>query len=244
MATGATKRSLATTGSTPRSSPNELPQIAVRLGRLLLGAVPRGLGARHAAAAGPTLRRQGGAAVLESGSSPGARSPIATTCASWAETRSCDPRRAARLVSADPATLDASTPRASVLSRLLYLNARTYLLDDLLPKMDRMTMAHGLEARSPFLDRALFEYAALLPDAYKRRGRRGKIVLKKALASRIPDAILRRRKQGFGVPLGRLVPHRPQGRGRGHSSGQPAVRQAHPACRPPPARRRAPERRA
>ena len=42
----------------------------------------------------------------------------------------------------------------SLLSRLLYLNARTYLLDDLLPKMDRMSMAHGLETRSPFLDRA------------------------------------------------------------------------------------------
>jgi asparagine synthase (glutamine-hydrolysing) len=91
---------------------------------------------------------------------------------------------------------------ASLLSRLLYLNARTYLLDDLLPKMDRMTMAHGLEARSPMLDRALIEYVATLPDGLKRRGGRGKIVLKKAVADMLPPGIVTRRKHGFGVPLG------------------------------------------
>jgi asparagine synthase (glutamine-hydrolysing) len=91
---------------------------------------------------------------------------------------------------------------ASPLGRLLYLNIRTYLLDDLLPKMDRMTMAHGLEARSPLLDRGLMEYVASLPDAYKRRGTRGKIVLKQAVEDLLPPAIVRRRKHGFGVPLG------------------------------------------
>jgi asparagine synthase (glutamine-hydrolysing) len=90
---------------------------------------------------------------------------------------------------------------ASTLSRLQYLNFRTYLLDDLLPKMDRMTMAHGLEARSPLLDRALVEYVASLPDAFKRRGGRGKIVLKQAVADLLPESTLRRRKHGFGVPL-------------------------------------------
>jgi asparagine synthase (glutamine-hydrolysing) len=90
----------------------------------------------------------------------------------------------------------------SLLSRLLYLNARTYLLDDLLPKMDRMAMAHGLETRSPFLDRALAEYVATLPDAYKRAGRRGKVVLKKAVEDLLPGGIITRRKHGFGVPLG------------------------------------------
>jgi asparagine synthase (glutamine-hydrolysing) len=90
----------------------------------------------------------------------------------------------------------------SLLSRLLYLNARTYLLDDLLPKMDRMTMAHGLEARSPMLDRELMEYVAGLPDGLKRRGGRGKVVLKKAVADMLPSAILSRPKHGFGVPLG------------------------------------------
>ena len=91
---------------------------------------------------------------------------------------------------------------SSLLSRLLYLNARTYLLDDLLPKMDRMSMAHGLETRSPMLDRALIEYVAGLPDRLKRRGGRGKIVLKKAVSDLLPPEIVARRKHGFGVPLG------------------------------------------
>jgi asparagine synthase (glutamine-hydrolysing) len=93
-------------------------------------------------------------------------------------------------------------PGRSLLSRLLYLNARTYLLDDLLPKMDRMAMAHGLETRSPFLDRALAEYVATLPDEFKRSGRHGKIVLKKAIEDLLPAQILKRKKHGFGVPLG------------------------------------------
>jgi asparagine synthase (glutamine-hydrolysing) len=93
-------------------------------------------------------------------------------------------------------------PRASLLSRLLYLNARTYLLDDLLPKMDRMTMAHGIETRSPMLDRALAEYVAALPDAMKRRGSHGKIVLKQIARELLPDDIVDRPKHGFGLPLG------------------------------------------
>jgi asparagine synthase (glutamine-hydrolysing) len=68
--------------------------------------------------------------------------------------------------------------------------------------MDRMTMAHGLEARSPLLDRALFEYVAGLPDGLKRRGAQGKVVLKEAVRDLLPPGILRRRKHGFGVPLG------------------------------------------
>jgi asparagine synthase (glutamine-hydrolysing) len=91
----------------------------------------------------------------------------------------------------------------SLLSGLLYLNARTYLLDDLLPKMDRMTMAHGLEARSPLLDRPLAEYVATLPDALKRQGSRGKVVLKRAVRDLLPPSIVNRKKHGFGVPLGR-----------------------------------------
>jgi asparagine synthase (glutamine-hydrolysing) len=92
---------------------------------------------------------------------------------------------------------------ASLLSRLLYLNLRTYLLDDLLPKMDRMTMAHGLEARSPLLDRPLLEFVAGLPDALKRRGGRSKVVLKEAVKDLLPPEIISRPKHGFGVPLGR-----------------------------------------
>lgn len=117
--------------------------------------------------------------------------------------------RLARNGLADPARILASYRDAlgrcsgrSLLSQLLYVNARTYLLDDLLPKADRMTMAHGLEARSPFLDRDLVEYVGRLPDAHKRRGRAGKVVLKRSIRDLLPAETLRRPKHGFGVPLG------------------------------------------
>ncbi|MBI3825248.1 MAG: asparagine synthase (glutamine-hydrolyzing) [Candidatus Rokubacteria bacterium] len=87
------------------------------------------------------------------------------------------------------------------LSRLLYVNFKSYLLDDLLVKADRCTMAHGLEARSPFLDRALTEYVAGLPDALKLHGRTSKVVLKAAFGDLLPPGIERRGKMGFGVPM-------------------------------------------
>lgn len=92
---------------------------------------------------------------------------------------------------------------AETLNRLLYTNARTYLLDDLIPKMDRMTMAHGLEARSPFLDTDLAVLAASMPDHYKWRGRAGKRLLKASVAPHFPPGFLDRKKQGFAVPLDR-----------------------------------------
>jgi asparagine synthase (glutamine-hydrolysing) len=89
------------------------------------------------------------------------------------------------------------------LDRLLELNTRTYLLDDLLVKADRMSMAHGLEVRSPFLDAELAAYAVQLPPRLKLRGLSLKRVLKRALRDELPAEILRRRKRGFGVPLDR-----------------------------------------
>ena len=89
------------------------------------------------------------------------------------------------------------------LDRLLDLNLRTYLLDDLLPKVDRMAMAHGLEVRSPFLDHELVELALRLPRAARVRGFSRKRALKAAAADLLPPDILRRRKRGFGVPLDR-----------------------------------------
>ncbi len=90
---------------------------------------------------------------------------------------------------------------ASPLTQLLYLNLKTYLLDDLLVKMDRCSMAHALEARSPFLDRELVEYVFSLPDEMKLRWGRTKVLLREAFAAELPRAILRRPKMGFGVPL-------------------------------------------
>jgi len=92
---------------------------------------------------------------------------------------------------------------AGLLDRLLDLNLRTYLLDDLLPKVDRMSMAHGLEVRSPFLDTSLVEFALRLPDRHRLRGLSLKRVLKSAMKDVLPPEILRRRKHGFGVPLDR-----------------------------------------
>lgn len=89
------------------------------------------------------------------------------------------------------------------LDRLLHLNARTYLLDDLLPKLDRTSMAHGLEVRSPFLDRDLAEFAFRLPPSARIRGWQLKRVLKAAVSDLVPKEILRRSKRGFGVPLDR-----------------------------------------
>lgn len=89
----------------------------------------------------------------------------------------------------------------SPLAQLLYLNAKTYLPDDLHVKMDRASMAHALETRSPFLDRALMEYAAALPDRFKLRGRTTKWLLREAFRDVLPREILTRGKMGFGVPL-------------------------------------------
>ena len=91
---------------------------------------------------------------------------------------------------------------ASLLSRLLSVSVRTFLLDDLLPKMDRMTMAHGLEARSPLLDRDLLSRVAALPDAVKWKGGQSKRVLKRAVEAWLPPGALNRPKHGFGVPIG------------------------------------------
>jgi asparagine synthase (glutamine-hydrolysing) len=92
---------------------------------------------------------------------------------------------------------------AHPLDRLLDLNIRTYLLDDLLPKVDRMSMAHGLEVRAPFLDRELAEFAFRLAPNARLRGLSLKRVLRAAMGDLLPDEILHRPKRGFGVPLDR-----------------------------------------
>ena len=85
--------------------------------------------------------------------------------------------------------------------RLLDADVATYLPGDLLVKMDIATMAHSLEARSPFLDHELMEFAASLPEELKLHRGQGKRILKSALRGWLPDEVLDRRKMGFGVPL-------------------------------------------
>ena len=77
-----------------------------------------------------------------------------------------------------------------------------YLPDDLLVKMDVATMAHSLEARSPFLDHTLMEFVARVPASLKSRGGESKHLLKSALRNILPDEVLDRPKMGFAVPLG------------------------------------------
>jgi asparagine synthase (glutamine-hydrolysing) len=88
------------------------------------------------------------------------------------------------------------------LSRMLYFDTKTWLVDDLLIKADRMSMATSIELRVPFLDHRLVEYAATLPPRHKIRGGDTKVVLKKSLAGRLPKRILHRKKMGFPTPLG------------------------------------------
>jgi asparagine synthase (glutamine-hydrolysing) len=87
------------------------------------------------------------------------------------------------------------------LSRLQDFDIQTYLPGDILTKLDRMSMAVSLEARVPLLDHPLVEFACGLPADLRMRGTETKYLLKRVLQGRVPDAVLTRPKQGFGVPL-------------------------------------------
>jgi len=87
------------------------------------------------------------------------------------------------------------------LEKLLYLDMTTYLPEDLLVKMDIATMANSLEARVPFLDHQFIEEVAGIPSHLKLKGSTTKFILKKAFSDFLPEAIVKRRKMGFGVPV-------------------------------------------
>jgi asparagine synthase (glutamine-hydrolysing) len=87
------------------------------------------------------------------------------------------------------------------LDQLLEVDVRTYLPGDLLTKIDIATMAHSLEARSPFLDPEMMQFAAAIPAPMKLQGMEKKVILRDALRAWLPDSILDRPKQGFSVPL-------------------------------------------
>ena len=87
------------------------------------------------------------------------------------------------------------------LERILYLSMKLYLQDDILVKVDRASMAHSVEVRCPLLDQEFVEFACGLPMRYKLNGLRTKYLLKRAAEGLLPDAIINRRKKGFGVPI-------------------------------------------
>jgi len=91
--------------------------------------------------------------------------------------------------------------KASPLDRMLYVDAKVWLPDDILVKADKMTMANGLELRVPFLDHKLVEFAATLPNASKIHGKGGKTLLRSAMRGVLPAAIIDRPKKGFPIPI-------------------------------------------
>jgi asparagine synthase (glutamine-hydrolysing) len=96
---------------------------------------------------------------------------------------------------------DARSKFSSTLDQMLRVDLSWYLPGDLLVKMDIASMAHGLEVRSPFLDHRLLEFAFSLPPCYKVSGGETKFLLKRVVASFVPQGILTRKKMGFSLPL-------------------------------------------
>jgi asparagine synthase (glutamine-hydrolysing) len=92
--------------------------------------------------------------------------------------------------------------RMNWLSALQYLDIKNYLPNDILTKVDRMSMAHSIEARVPLLDHKFVEFAATIPPELKLKGVTTKYIFKKAMEGILPNEILNRPKRGFAVPLG------------------------------------------
>jgi asparagine synthase (glutamine-hydrolysing) len=88
------------------------------------------------------------------------------------------------------------------LSRIQYIDFKTYLPDDILAKVDRASMANSLEVRCPLLDHLLVEHVATLPAHLKLRGTRTKVILKEAVRRLLPPGIIHRKKMGFAIPIG------------------------------------------
>ena len=100
---------------------------------------------------------------------------------------------------------EASAAGADALSRSLALYQDTYLPEDILTKVDRASMACGLEVRAPFLDAELVDFVQALPSSFKFGRNQTKRLLKRAAASRLPASILARPKKGFGIPVARWL---------------------------------------
>jgi len=97
-------------------------------------------------------------------------------------------------------------PRAGgIVERAMATDIRTYLVDDILAKVDRASMAYSLEARVPLLDHRVVEFAARLPMSLKVRGRETKYLLRRALYRHVPKELLDRPKMGFGIPVNRWL---------------------------------------
>jgi len=103
------------------------------------------------------------------------------------------------------AELIANAKTSDPLNRMLYVDSKTWLPDDLLIKADKITMANSIELRVPLLDHVILEYAASLPPALKVHGTETKYLLKKTFENIVPREILNRKKTGFPVPYERWL---------------------------------------
>jgi asparagine synthase (glutamine-hydrolysing) len=120
------------------------------------------------------------------------------------------------------AALMAEAPDADPLLQAQLVDLQTWLAGSMLVKVDRASMAHSLEVRSPFLDHELVEWGLSLPAALKLAGGQGKRILKAAMEPLLPAEILTRRKQGFAAELGPLL-RREQARLRARLLGAPML---------------------
>jgi asparagine synthase (glutamine-hydrolysing) len=117
----------------------------------------------------------------------------------------CSPRQKLDLLrfeaDANPAELFGGLPRdVGGINRFLFLDQLLYLPEDILNKCDRMSMAHSVEIRPPFLDHRIVEFAATLPERFKVNGSKLKFILKELMRERLPKSVLARKKEGFDIP--------------------------------------------
>lgn len=112
-----------------------------------------------------------------------------------------EPQRRALLSSNSPASaIPLPGETNGYLNRFLWLDQLCYLPDDILNKCDRMSMAHSLEVRPPFLDHRIIEFAATLPEDFKIRGSSLKFILRDLMKDKLPPSVLARKKEGFDIP--------------------------------------------
>jgi asparagine synthase (glutamine-hydrolysing) len=105
------------------------------------------------------------------------------------------------IVQADLERLVSAKPEADVLERMIYQELKLRLPELLLMRVDKMTMATSVEARVPFLDHKLVEFAMTIPQRMKYQNGETKHILKRALKGVIPDRVINRKKKGFGAPV-------------------------------------------